>query len=71
LLKAQGDKVTFNAYDKNYSVPAFVQPALLLLNDKQAISLAALCAALDGKSAGDSLRQGLAMLVRAGVVLVE
>jgi len=71
LLKAQDDKVSFNAYDKTYSVPLFVQPALAMLNDSHAVSLAALCAAVDGKAAQDSLKQGLAMLVRAGVVLVE
>jgi ribosomal protein L16 Arg81 hydroxylase len=71
LLKAQGDKVIFNAYGKSYSVPAFVRPALMLLNDKRAVSLAQLCAVLDGKAAQDSLKQGLTMLARAGVVLVD
>jgi len=70
-LKVEGDKVAFSAYDKSYSVPVFVQPALALLSDKRAVSLAQLCAALDGKIAEDSLKQGLAMLVRAGVVLME
>jgi ribosomal protein L16 Arg81 hydroxylase len=67
----QGDKVAFHAYDKTYSVPASVRAALALLSDKHAISLAEMCAALDGEAAAVSLKQGLAMLVRAGAVLVE
>jgi len=71
LLKEQNGKVIFNAYDKSYNVPAFVRPALELLHDKRAVSLAELCAAVDGAAAENSLKQGLAVLVRAGVVLVE
>jgi ribosomal protein L16 Arg81 hydroxylase len=67
----QGDKVAFHAYDKTYSVPANVKPALALLNDKQGVSLASLCAALDGEAAAASLKQGLMLLLRAGVVVVE
>lgn len=70
-LIVQGDKLVFHAYDKTYSVPAGLKPALLLLNDKKCVSLAKLCAALDGEAAAVSLKQGLAMLARAGVVLVE
>jgi ribosomal protein L16 Arg81 hydroxylase len=70
-LVLQGDKVSFNAGNKNYSVPAFVQPALALLNDRQAIPLRELCAVLESEAAAASLKKGLAMLADAGVVLVE
>jgi len=61
----------FNAYDKTYHVPVQVKPALEMLNDRQAVSLAELYTALDGEAAVASLRKGLAMLARAGVVVVE
>jgi hypothetical protein len=70
-LAVQGDKVTFNAYDKSYSVPAAVKPALAQLSDSHPIPLAELCAAVGGGIAAASLKQGLAMLAHAGVVLVE
>ncbi len=70
-LTVQGDKVTFNAYDKSYSVPATVKPALALLSDSHPIALAELCAAVGGGIAAANLKQGLAMLAQAGVVLVE
>jgi ribosomal protein L16 Arg81 hydroxylase len=70
-LAVQGDKVSFNAYNKNYSVPAIVQPALAMLNDRQAIKLRDLCTALESDLAADTLRKGLAMLADAGVVLIE
>jgi hypothetical protein len=35
LLQAHGDKV-INAHGKSCSVPVFVRPALMLLNDKRA-----------------------------------
>lgn len=71
LLRAEGDAVTFHAYGKNYRVPAFVQPALALLSDDRAVSVADLRACLQGDTARASLMDGLAMLARAGVVLVE
>jgi ribosomal protein L16 Arg81 hydroxylase len=70
-LTVQGDKVTFNAYDKSYSVPAMVKPALALLSDSHPVPLAELCAAVGGEIAATSLKQGLAMLAHAGVVLIE
>jgi hypothetical protein len=70
-LADQGDKLIFHAYHKTYNVPVSVKPALLLLNDQQGVSLAQMCAALDGEIAVVSLKQGLAILARAGVVLVE
>ncbi|MEO8300208.1 MAG: cupin domain-containing protein [Rhizomicrobium sp.] len=70
-LMDQGDKVAFRAYDKTYSVPANLRPALALLSDRHGVPLARLCAALDGAAAAASLKQGLAMLARAGVVMVE
>ena len=70
-LTDQGDKVVFHAYGKTYTVPASVKPALLLLNDRQGVSVAALCAAVVGEAAATSLKQGLALLVQAGVVMVE
>jgi ribosomal protein L16 Arg81 hydroxylase len=71
MLVVQGDKVSFNAYSKSYSVPAYVQPALAMLNDRQAFTLRELSAALASEAAADSLKKGLAMLADAGVVLVE
>ena len=71
MLVVQGDKVSFNAYHKNYAVPAHVQAALALLNDRQSISLRELCAVLGGDVAVANLKKGLAMLAAAGVVLVE
>jgi ribosomal protein L16 Arg81 hydroxylase len=71
LLKDQADKVSFNAYGKNYSVPLYVKPALALLSDRRAISLAELCAAVKDQEAAANLKRGLAMLVTAGVVVVE
>jgi ribosomal protein L16 Arg81 hydroxylase len=70
LLRTEADKVTFNAYGKNYSVPIYVKPALDLLRDDRAIPLGQLCAAVDGEAVAN-LRRGLAMLASAGVVLVE
>jgi ribosomal protein L16 Arg81 hydroxylase len=70
-LTVQGEKVTFNAYNKSYSVPGTVKPALALLSDRNSISLAELCAAVGGGVAAASLKQGLAMLAHAGVVLIE
>jgi hypothetical protein len=70
-LVTLGDKVTFNAYNKNYSVPAYVQPALALLSDGRAIPLGELCAVVEGDIAVANLKKGLAMLAKAGVVLVE
>jgi len=71
LLKIEADKVSFNAYGKNYSVPHYVKPALELLRDDRAIPLAELCAAVNGDVAMANLKRGLAMLAAAGVVLVE
>jgi len=41
-----------------------VQPALALPNDKRAVSLAELCAAMDGKIAEDSFNQGTRLSLR-------
>ena len=71
MLVIQGDKVSFNAYSKSYSVPAYVQPALAMLNDRQAFALRELGGALESDAARDSLKKGLAMLADAGVVLIE
>ena len=70
-LTDQGDKVIFHAYGKSYTVPAHVKPALALLNDRQGVALARLCAAVDGEAAVTSLKHGLALLALAGVVTVE
>jgi len=70
-LRVRDDKVAFNAYGKSYSVPAYVRPALELLSDKRAIPVSELCAAVEGEAATASLKQGLAMLARAGVVVIE
>jgi ribosomal protein L16 Arg81 hydroxylase len=65
------DHVSFRAYGKNYSVPDYVRPALDLLSDIKATSVAQLCAAVKGEVAVASLKQGLAMLAKEGVILVE
>jgi len=71
LLTHEADRVSFKAYGKSYSVPGYVKPALALLNDRRALSLKQLCAAVDGEIAVASLKQGVTMLARAGVILVE
>jgi hypothetical protein len=63
--------VSFKTYGKSYSVPSYVKPALGLLNDKNVLPRSQLCASVDGEIAVASLKQGLAMLARAGVILVE
>ena len=71
LLKTEAEKVSFNAYGKNYSVPLYVKPALEMLADDRAIPRAQVCDAVKEEGAVASLRRGLAMLASAGVVLVE
>lgn len=71
FLRADGDVMTFNAYGRNYRVPAFVGPALVLLSDARAVSVTELRARLKSDVARASLMDGLGMLARAGVVLVE
>jgi ribosomal protein L16 Arg81 hydroxylase len=71
VLAVQGDKVSFNAYGKNYAVPAYVQPALELLSDRRAIPLSELRSVLKDEVAVANLNKGLALLVGAGIVLVE
>ena len=66
-----GDTVTFHAYDKTYSVPAILKPALILLSDRQGVSVADMCAVLDGEIAVAGLKKGLALLIQAGAVLAE
>ena len=48
-----------------------IVPALMLLSDGHGISLADMCAVLDGEVAVASLKKGLALLVQAGAVVVE
>jgi hypothetical protein len=67
----QDGKVAFHAYDKIYHVPLGVKPALEMLCDRRAVSLAELYTTLDGEAAAAGLRKGLAMLARAGVVVIE
>lgn len=71
FLRKDGEAVSFNAYGKNYRVPAFVEPALALLNDVRAVPVVELRARLESDVARASLMDGLGMLARAGVVLVE
>jgi len=70
-LELRGDKVQFQAYGKTYSVQAFVAPALALLSEVEAISLAELVAALGNANAAAELLQTLTTLAKAGVVLAE
>jgi len=70
-LERRGEKVQFQAYGKTYSVPAFVAPALARLSDTKGMTVAELIAALGDSKAAAELLPGLALLARAGVVLVE
>jgi ribosomal protein L16 Arg81 hydroxylase len=66
-----GDKVEFKANGKYYVLPADLVPALELLTDTKAIPMAELGARLDGDKAIDNLKKALAVLARAGIVLVS
>jgi ribosomal protein L16 Arg81 hydroxylase len=70
-LTVQDGKVAFSAYDKSYSVPADMKPALEMLSDSRAVSLADLYTALDGEASAEKLRKGLALLASAGVIVIE
>jgi len=52
-------------------LPPDLVPALEMLNDTHTVSFAELCAELDGDTAKANLRQTLAALARAGVILIE
>jgi len=52
-------------------LPPDLVPALEMLNDTHSVSFVELCAELDGDTAKANLRQTLAALARAGVVLIE
>lgn len=66
-----GDKFEFQAAGKLWTVPAALEPALSRLHNAHALAVADLAAGLDGDAAREDLKKSLAVLARAGVVLVE
>ena len=71
-LTRNGDNWEFKAHGMLWSgIFPFLVPALEMLNDTVALGFAELCAPLEGEPAKASLRQLLAALARAGVVLIE
>lgn len=61
----------FRAAGRMWNVPGALHPALAMLHNGRAYSLAELVAALANPSAKDDLVKSLSVLARAGVVLVE
>jgi ribosomal protein L16 Arg81 hydroxylase len=71
-FERNGANMEFKAHGVVWGgLPPNLVPALEMLNDQDAVSLAALCGLLDGEKAKANLRQTLAVLARGGVVLVE
>ena len=71
-LTRNGDNWEFKAHGMLWGgILPFLVPALEMLNDTQALGFAELCAPLEGEPAKAGLRQLLAALARAGVVLIE
>lgn len=67
-----GDGMEFKAQDVLWSgLPPALVPALEMLNDDRAVNFADLCARVDGDGLKAHLRQTLAALARAGVILIE
>jgi hypothetical protein len=67
-----GDNWAFKAHGMLWGgISLNLVPALEMLNDTQALSFIQLCARLDSDTAKSNLRQTLAALARAGVVLIE
>lgn len=68
---AAGTNVEFKANGKLYVLPADLVPALELLRDTRAVPVADLTARLSGDTAIANLKKSLAVLARAGILLVE
>jgi ribosomal protein L16 Arg81 hydroxylase len=66
-----GTNVEFKANGKLYVVPADMVPALALLVDTRAFTVAELAARVAGETAVANLRKCLTVLARAGILLVE
>ena len=67
-----GATMEFRAHGVLFSgLPPALASALEMLGDTRAVSLGELCARLEGDAAKAHLRQTLAALARAGVILVE
>ncbi|HUE63481.1 MAG TPA: cupin domain-containing protein [Rhizomicrobium sp.] len=66
-----GEHFEFSAAGRLWTVPASLQPALAMLHNARAFTLAELTAGLATTSAKDDLLKSLGVLARAGVVLVE
>ena len=70
-LLAHDGHFEFLAAGRLWSVPDSLQPALAILHNARAFTLAELAAALASPSAKDDLVKSLSVLARVGVVLVE
>ena len=70
-LLPHGGHFEFLAAGRLWSVPGTLHPALAMLHNARAYTLAELSAALPNPSAKDDLVKSLSVLARAGVVLVE
>jgi ribosomal protein L16 Arg81 hydroxylase len=67
-----GDSWEFKAHGMLWGgISPDLVPALEMLNDTKALSVAELCAPLGGDPAKADLRKALAALARAGVILIE
>jgi Cupin superfamily protein len=66
-----GEHFEFSAAGRLWNVPASLQPALAMLHNARALTLAELIASLATPSAKQDLINSLSVLARAGVVLVE
>ena len=70
-LAPHGAHFEFLAAGRLWSVPGSLHPALAMLHNARACTLAELAAVLPNPSAKDDLVKSLSVLARAGVVLVE
>lgn len=66
-----GEHFEFHAAGRLWSVPGSLHPALAMLHNARAYTLAELVRALPHPSAKDDLVKSLSVLARAGVVLIE
>ena len=70
-LVAHGEHFEFGAAGRLWNVPGSLRPALAMLHNARAFTLAELAASLANPSAKEDLVKSLTVLARAGVVLVE
>jgi len=70
-LQPFGEAFEFRAAGRLWTVPRALAGALSQLHNAAAITVAEMASALDNDAARDDLKKSLAVLARAGVVLVE